>query len=78
MRQIKTGEGCMRVGKTVWNALKGGGIEKRGGGRNKHFKKGGKLSQGLGALKGRAGTPLWTTKIFAKFAIGSGVSRSRK
>ena len=41
MRQIKTGAGCMRVGKTVWNALKGGGIEKRGGGgETKVLKKG--------------------------------------
>ena len=64
MRQIKTGEGCMRVGKTVWNALKGGGIEKRGGGRNKGFKKGGKLSQGLGALKREGWNPLMNYENF--------------
>ena len=40
--------------------LKSGGTEKRGG-ETKIFKKGGKLGQGVGALKrGVAGTPLRT------------------
>ena len=38
----------MRVGGTV-EYLKGGGAEQRGG--DKYFKKGGKLSQGVDALK---------------------------
>ena len=43
---------CMRVGRTVWNVLKGGGTEKREG-ETKILRKwgGGNLGQGVGALK---------------------------
>ena len=48
----------MRLGGTVQNTLKEGGPKKRGG-EIKILKKGGKLGQGVGALKkGGAGTPL--------------------
>ena len=44
----------MRVGGTVYNTLKGGGTEKRGG--EQRFQKGGcKLGQGVSALKRRGG-----------------------
>ena len=43
-------------GWTVWNILKEGETEKRGG-ETKIFKMGGKLGQGVGALKRGAGTP---------------------
>ena len=52
----------MRVGGNCQNTLKGGGTEKREGG-TKILKKGGKLGQGVGALKrGRVDPPyeLWT------------------
>ena len=39
----------MRVGETIWNTLKWGGTEEGMG--NKDFKKGGKLGQGVSALK---------------------------
>ena len=64
--RIKGGEGCVRVGETISNTLQGGGTEKRGG-ETKNFKRGDKLGQGVGALKGGggAGTPLRTmVKIF--------------
>ena len=38
------------VGGTVWNTLKGGRTEKRGG-ETKILKRGDKLGQGVGALK---------------------------
>ena len=41
----------MRVVETVWNTLKVGGIEEGKG--NKKIKKGSKLGQGVGALRGR-------------------------
>ena len=48
----------MRVGGTVSNTLKGGGTGKRGG-ETKILRRGSKLGQGVGALKGGARTPLW-------------------
>ena len=44
--QIRTGGGCVRVGET----LERGGTEKKGG-ETKVLKRGGKLGQGMGALK---------------------------
>ena len=41
----------MRVGGTVQNTLEGGGTEKRGGETKILKRRGGKLSQGVGALK---------------------------
>ena len=41
----------MRVGGTVQNTLEGGGTEKRGGETKILKRGGGKLSQGVGALK---------------------------
>ena len=49
--------GCMRVGGICLKYLKGGGTEKRGG-ETKILKRGGKLGQGVGALKRRARTLL--------------------
>ena len=46
---IRAGKGCVRVVGTVWNNLKRGATEKKGG--KQRFKKGGKLGQGVGALK---------------------------
>ena len=58
MCQIRARSGCMRVGGTVSNTLKGGGTGKRGG-ETKILKSGSKLGQGVGALKrGGARTPL--------------------
>ena len=48
--QHRTGGGCVRVGETVGNILKGGEAEKRGG-ETKILKRVCKLDQGLGALK---------------------------
>ena len=45
--QIRAGGGCVRVGGTVENTLKGGGTEKRGW-ETKILKRGGKLGQGEG------------------------------
>ena len=47
---------------TVWNTLKGGWTEERGE-EAKISKREGKLSQGMGALKGGAGTPLQTMML---------------
>ena len=54
---IRAGGCCLRVGGTVWNTLKG--TEMRVG-ETKILKRGGKLVQGVGALKRGegAGTPL--------------------
>ena len=53
---IRAGRGCVRVGGTVWNNLKRGSKEKKGG--KQRFKKRGKLGQGVGVLKRRSvGTP---------------------
>ena len=52
----------MRVEVTVQNTLKEGETEKRGRGV-KILKKGGKLGQGMGALKRGAGAPLRTMYI---------------
>ena len=64
--QIRAGRGC-GGGETVKNTLKGGGTEKRkqrflkwGGGG---WGVGGKLCQGVGILKRRAGTPLQTMTL---------------
>ena len=56
---IRAGGGCVRVGETVWNILKGGGTEKAWG-EAEILKRGGcKLGQGVWTLKGvGAGTPL--------------------
>ena len=58
---IRAGGGCVSVGETVWNILKRVGTKKRGG-EIKILKVGGggKLSQGVSALKKGAGTPLRT------------------
>ena len=50
---ISPGGGCVRVGGTVQNILKGSGTEKRGG--ETKILKGGKLGQGVGALKNGGG-----------------------
>ena len=57
MCQIRARSGCMRVGGTVSNTLKGGGTGKRGG-ETKILRRGSKLGQGVGALKRGARTPL--------------------
>ena len=61
MCRIRAEWGCVRVVGTVGNTLKGGGTEKKEG-ETKILKRGGKLGQGVGALKkiGGAGTPLRT------------------
>ena len=62
MLWIRAGGGCMRVGETVWNTIKEGGTEKRGG-EEKIFKKKGQAGSRDGCLKkGReeSGTPLQT------------------
>ena len=46
----KEGRCWIRMGGTVWNTLKGGGTEKRGG-----ETKGQKVGQGVGALKSWGG-----------------------
>ena len=59
---IRAGGGSVRVGGTVWNNLKQGGKEKRGG-ETKILKRVGKLGQGMFALiKRGTGTPSWTMK----------------
>ena len=50
--RIRAVGGCVRVGGTVWNTLKGDGTEKRGG-ETTILKRAGKLGQGVGALKQR-------------------------
>ena len=55
--QIRAGGGFVQVGGTVWNILKGDGTEKRGG-ETKIFKRGGKLGQGVDALKRGSWNPL--------------------
>ena len=58
MCRIRAGGGCVSVGETVWNTLKGGETVKMGGGKD--FKKGGKLGLGVSALqKGVGWTELW-------------------
>ena len=58
---IRAGEVVwVRVRGTVWNTLKRGGVEKRGGGTKILKGERGKLDQGLGALKRDSGTPLRT------------------
>ena len=47
--RIRAVEGCVKVGGTVKNTLKGGRTEKKGG--ETKFQKGGKLGQGVGALQ---------------------------
>ena len=55
---VKLGqEGLCEGGGTVWNTLKGGGKEKWRR-ETKILKKGGKLGQGVGALKRGAWNPL--------------------
>ena len=64
--QIRAVDICVRVGGTVSNTFNGGGTEQRGG-DTKIFggKSGeeGKLSQGVDAIKRRAGTPLQTMTL---------------
>ena len=57
--QIRTGGGCMRVGESVSNTLKGGGTE-MGQGEAKILKRGQAGSKGPCLKKGGAGTPLQT------------------
>ena len=70
------GGGCARVGGGGdWDCLKylKRGWDRKKGRRNKGFKKGGRLSQGLGALK-REGSwnPLMNYENFAKLAMEVG------
>ena len=51
---IRAGGGCVRVGGTVWNTLKEGGTEKRGG-EAKILKKKGQAGSREGCLKKGAG-----------------------
>ena len=53
---IRAGGGCVRVGGTVWNTLKG--WDRKEGRENKDFKKGGELGQGVGTLKMVGWNPL--------------------
>ena len=57
MSWIRVGGGYVKVEGTVWDTLKGGGTEDRR--ESKEFK----LAQGMGALKGAAGTALRTMII---------------
>ena len=52
---MRVGGNCLKHLKRGWNRK-----ERRG---NKDFKKGGKLGQGVGAVKRGAGTPLQTMKF---------------
>ena len=62
--QIRTGGGCVRVGGTVKNTLKGGGTEKRGGKTKILKRRGGQVGSRGGCFKkGGAGTPLRTMII---------------
>ena len=65
---IRARGSCMGVGKTVWNTLKEGETEKRGG-ESIDFKKGKQAGSRGGALKkgGGGGTPLQTIFITATF-----------
>ena len=65
--KITAGGGCERVGGTVKNTLKGGGTEKRQGETKILKMGGGKLFQGVGTLKRRAGTPLRTDTLVITF-----------
>ena len=60
--QIRTGGGCVRVGGTVKNNLKGGGTEKRGG-QTKILKRRTSWIKGWVPYKGGAGIPLPTMSI---------------
>ena len=58
MLWIRAGGVCLRVGVTVWNTLKDGGTEIRGG-EAKALKKKGQAGSRDGCLKnGGSGTPL--------------------
>ena len=50
---------CIRVGGTLWNTVKGCGIEKRGG-ETKILKCGGQAESRGGFFKKEAENPLWT------------------
>ena len=64
MMWIKAGEGCVRVGGTVWYTLKEGGTEKRGG-EAKILKKNGKAGSRDGCLKKRGSLePPYETMMF--------------
>ena len=58
-------EGVHEGGGTVWNTLRGGGIEKRGG-ETKILKRASKLGLGVGALKRGDWNPLQTMKFWLK------------
>ena len=61
---IKAGERCVRVGGTVWNTLKEGGTEKRGG-EAKILKNNGKAGSKDGCLKKRESLePPYETMMF--------------
>ena len=67
--------GCVRVGGTVWNSLKGGGTEKRKG-EAKILKSGGQAGLRCGCLKKRGtGTPLPTTLILVYVTSINGVCK---
>ena len=61
----------MRVRGSVWNTLKRGGTEKRGG-ETKTLKRMGKLGQGLGALKRGGWNPCtnWATSGYIEGHVG--------
>ena len=64
---IRAGGDCVRVGPTDKNILIDGMVEQERGEGKKYLKKGGKLGQGLGALKhrgGGTGTPLQSIIIY--------------
>ena len=70
MLWIKAGGGCVRVGGTVWNTLKEGGTEKRGG-EAKILKRRDKLGQEMDALKkGESGTPLQNYDVYIYIVVG--------
>ena len=52
---MRGGWGCVRVGETVWNTLKGGGTEKKGGEPKILKKKGQAGSRDRYLKKGRGG-----------------------
>ena len=67
---IKAGEGCVRVGGTVWYTLKEGGTEKRGG-EAKILKKKRQAGSRDGSLKKRgSGTPLRNYDVYIYIIAG--------
>ena len=67
---IRKGGGCVRVGRTVWNTLKEGGTEKRGGEAKILKKKGQARSRDGCLIKGGPGTPLRNYDIYIYIVEG--------